>query len=198
VETILQPQCVLTAGRLGLISRPNGEGGELRRARSLPPLHLRACTPQTPARITPANVVACRCCRRRRCVPGRVEGACMRAPCRLHPVLSRHGGPRPTLDRPSPCHSHPHPPLGCNHTHTHHNCSHVLAHRRFADRSCLVCFWLLIVLTSIHHAHRHLAYTTPPMMPSPKAATPRTSQVPRPPADCTNAPMPQCPNAQIP
>jgi hypothetical protein len=37
------------------------------------------------------------------------------------------------------------------------NCSHVLAHRRFADRSCLVCFWLLIVLTSIHHAH--LAFT---------------------------------------
>jgi hypothetical protein len=42
-----------------------------------------------------------------------------------------------------------------------------------------------------------LAYTTPPMMPSPKAATTRTSQVPRPPAACPNAPMPQCPNAPM-
>jgi hypothetical protein len=80
----------------------------------------------------------------------------MRAPCCLHPVLSRHGGPRPTLDRPSPSHSHPHPPLAAT-TRIHtHNCSHVLAHRRYADRLCLVCFWLLIVLT-IHHAH--LAFT---------------------------------------
>jgi hypothetical protein len=88
VEAILQPQCVLTAGRLGLISRPNGEGVELRRARSLPLLHLHACTParhkpqpaSPPPTSSPVAAVAAVAAH-----PAGSKGACMRAPCRLHP-----------------------------------------------------------------------------------------------------------------
>jgi hypothetical protein len=99
------------------------------------------------------------------------------------------------LDRPS---TDPRPvTLTLTLTLTHHNCSHVLAHSRYADRSCLVCFWLLIVLTSIHHAHRHTCLYNAPddaiaqgCNTTHLAGTKTACSLPQ----CPNAPMLKCSN----
>jgi hypothetical protein len=87
VEAILQPQCVLTAGPLGLISRPNGEGVELKRARSLLLLRLHATNPSPhhPRQRLLLSLLSLRARPGRGCMHAR-RVACI-------PVLSRHDGP---------------------------------------------------------------------------------------------------------